>query len=164
MDEFIPARERKATRSRFGFVRYRTLKEAESAVSRWNGTSVGRGRVVVKLVDNGGKPLVRHQPDSSRRFDQGGGSEQIDRLKIWRPKTREAPKTLKGSLLPSEEKRCIKRRVSLEVVQENEDWFHTSATADLKEIIPVTKLEKELRQNGIRFHKIIPMGVKHLSD
>ncbi|KAL9665263.1 hypothetical protein QQ045_020678 [Rhodiola kirilowii] len=56
MDVFIPARVRKATNSRFGFVRYKSLEVAEAATRRWNGAIVGKAKLLVSLVDKGGKP------------------------------------------------------------------------------------------------------------
>ncbi|KAL9663833.1 hypothetical protein QQ045_019225 [Rhodiola kirilowii] len=53
---FIPFKERRETKSRFGFVRYKDLEEAQAAISRWNGSSFGNCRLVVKLADSGGRP------------------------------------------------------------------------------------------------------------
>ncbi|KAL9681812.1 hypothetical protein QQ045_013600 [Rhodiola kirilowii] len=55
MDCFL-GKERIASRSRFGFIRYRTMEEARAAIRRWNGTMVESKRLVVMLANNEGKP------------------------------------------------------------------------------------------------------------
>ncbi|KAL9659182.1 hypothetical protein QQ045_011070 [Rhodiola kirilowii] len=87
MDVFIPTRARRATNSRFGFVRYKTLMEAKAAIRRWNGANVGKAKLLVMLADNGGKPRA------ARRFDRRwpefhmGVQRKGGAVPVWRPKS-----------------------------------------------------------------------------
>ncbi|KAL9671236.1 hypothetical protein QQ045_008802 [Rhodiola kirilowii] len=86
LEVFIPARGRRATNTRFGFVRYRTLVEAKAAIRRWNGANVGKAKLMVLLADNGGKPKVGSR--FIRRRQQGGRSGPVEEGlgSVWRPK------------------------------------------------------------------------------
>ncbi|KAL9679291.1 hypothetical protein QQ045_017149 [Rhodiola kirilowii] len=48
MDVFIPSKERRASNSHFGFVRFKELEEALAAINRWNGSLFEREAVAAK--------------------------------------------------------------------------------------------------------------------
>ncbi|KAL9679083.1 hypothetical protein QQ045_016937 [Rhodiola kirilowii] len=86
VDVFISARGRRASNSRFGFVRYMTLGEAKATIRRWNGANVGKAKLLVTLADNGAKPRA------GGRFERWRSELPVrDRCKggavsVWRPK------------------------------------------------------------------------------
>ncbi|KAL9686607.1 hypothetical protein QQ045_031000 [Rhodiola kirilowii] len=152
MDVFIPSKAQRVSNSRFGFVRFKEMEEAQTAISKWNGLVFGRCRLVVKLADCGGKP--RFLMSVSEEGQHWGFSE-----------TRRGPNLFKGvDVVTSKEANvqisAKKRLVSLEVIPENEEWLLRSAVAELLVFISPIQLEEELKIDGIKFHKIFPFGGK----
>ncbi|KAL9683503.1 hypothetical protein QQ045_015325 [Rhodiola kirilowii] len=162
-DVFIPARGRRATNSRFGFVRYKTLREALASVRRWNGAHVGMAKLVVSLADNGGKPRsrVRNARRKAPHLDRVGSKDVAN--SFWRSKSIggkqgfEAPKAVNDSGGGQHSQHSKRRIVKMESFPEQEDWARTSLVADLKTLKLGETIEKELREEGIDFIKVIPM-------
>ncbi|KAL9679954.1 hypothetical protein QQ045_017825 [Rhodiola kirilowii] len=143
----------------FGFVRYRTMAEAKAAIRRWNGTMVGNRRLVVKLADNKGKPN-----DFKQNFErlinsfQGNTMAPEHGLKECKQKDKEKEQSCHESIVTrGGKKEQIKRRkLKLEAIPEQQEWFKFCATTELRLIILVDQLEEEMRKDGIRFIKVIP--------
>ncbi|KAL9680402.1 hypothetical protein QQ045_018281 [Rhodiola kirilowii] len=152
VDVFITSKERRVRRTRFGFVRFKELEVAKAAISRWNGTVCGKEKIQVMLADFGGKPRCRKLEDSScmqeRVARHGRYFEEEVKLKSGGGH--------KGADNPLS---TVKRRkISLEVIPENKEWIQRSAVAMLKDFIPSSQLEGELRLDGVKFHKLFPFG------
>ncbi|CAM8943857.1 unnamed protein product [Rhodiola kirilowii] len=151
-DVFIPFKERRATKSRFGFVRFVELEEAQEAIRRWNGSVFGRCRLLVKLADCGGKPR-------SVSNMMGAGQQGRSQVASERPFQILDP-GLGASKDGSFQHSTKLRKVSLEVIPENEEWLLSSDVAELKVFMSPCQLEEELKLNGLKFHKIFPFGGK----
>ncbi|CAM8990585.1 unnamed protein product [Rhodiola kirilowii] len=160
MDVFIPGRGRKASNSRFGFVRYKTVVEARASIRRWNGANVGGAKLVVKLADKEGKPRARsfvgeRQKQIAGRQRRAGGEQ------VWRPKRDGADQPKQATKDPSEDlvgQSKIRRKLSLEAYQEYEDWFKKAIVAELKTSKVVESVKIEMREEGIAFVKAVSMG------
>ncbi|CAM8968723.1 unnamed protein product [Rhodiola kirilowii] len=158
MDVFIPAKGRRASNSRFGFVRFKTLGEANAAVRRWNGANVGKEKLRVMLEDVGGKPR------SDCRFEGRGleynwrclGEEGVEPARS--PKSTRVDQILQGNKEVINGQNCKKRRVELEAFEEQEEWLNNTLVAEMKTIKLGEDLEKELRAEGISLVKVVPMG------
>ncbi|KAL9663144.1 hypothetical protein QQ045_027983 [Rhodiola kirilowii] len=136
MDVFIPIRGRKATNSRFGFVRYNSLGEAKAAIRRWNRANV-EANLVVMLADTGGKPRDGGRVVRRRQELPVGDRGKEGLTAVWKPKLRDAAQSPEARQ------------------EEYEEWAHTSLVADLKIIKLGETLEKELRSEGVAFVKVI---------
>ncbi|CAM8951053.1 unnamed protein product [Rhodiola kirilowii] len=156
-DVFIPTRERRGSRSRFGFVRFQTLEEAKAAVRRWNGTPAGRGVLVVMLADKDGKAAVQS-------VEKGGWSSKADGprgeaiSKLWRP-MRMAEELALNDPLKHQPRR---RRIALNSIQSTVDWLRCCLVADLRSIVPVSQLQEELENSELKFNKVFSMGGKRM--
>ncbi|KAL9686457.1 hypothetical protein QQ045_031432 [Rhodiola kirilowii] len=132
VDVFIPARGRRVSNSRFGFVRFKTLGEANAAARRWDGASVGKEILMVKLADVGGKPRT------VRRFE-GRGSECSGRdLREDVTELTKSPKSIRLDQVFGRTMDVIevtaginikKRRVNLEAFEEQEEWLNLTIVA-----------------------------------
>ncbi|CAM8969112.1 unnamed protein product [Rhodiola kirilowii] len=167
MDVFIPARERKASRSRFGFVRYKSKGEAVAAIKRWNGANVGGAKLSVSLADDDGKPKAspRSRSGKGRLQEAGVARREAGALPGWKPKMARTEVASKGCEEAKEIPRAPRqkrRSVRLEVFQELEEWVQNSLVAEMKTIKLGEQIEKEMRSDGIAFVKIIPTGGRNV--
>ncbi|KAL9685095.1 hypothetical protein QQ045_022542 [Rhodiola kirilowii] len=172
MDVFIPARERKASRSRFGFVRYKSKGEAEAAIRRWNGANVGGAKLSVSLADDGGKPKARSRSGKSRLPGAGVGRREGGSQTAWKPtsvrneaasngggKTKEFNREQKEF---NRGQKQYRRRVRLEAFPEFEVWAQNTIVAEMKIIKLGEQIEREMRSEGIAFVKIVPTGGRNV--
>ncbi|CAM8943985.1 unnamed protein product [Rhodiola kirilowii] len=160
MDVFIPTRGRRATNSRFGFVRYKTMGEAKASIRRWNGANVGNAKLLVVLADAEGKPRDRGRTEGRRSELQYDGRRPGRVAPVWNPKpvgggqVRVPPTGVIGS---SKNQTTYRRLVKLVAFQEQEDWLHNTIVANLKSPKLSESLEKEMRRDCIAFVKIMPV-------
>ncbi|KAL9681272.1 hypothetical protein QQ045_013054 [Rhodiola kirilowii] len=165
MDVFIPARERKATRSRFGFVRYKTKVEAVAVIKRWNGANVGGAKLVVSLADDEDKPRGRPRPGRNGERRAGGVLRVGGAKAAWSPKADRADKPTGGS---EDAKKAVggqnqnRRRVKLWSYPEFEVWVQNTLVAEMKTLKLGELIEKEMRLEGIAFVKIVPLGGRNV--
>ncbi|KAL9673562.1 hypothetical protein QQ045_029822 [Rhodiola kirilowii] len=150
VDVFIPARGRRVSNTRFGFVRYKSLGEARAAIRRWSGANVGKAKLLVLLADNGGKPR------SGLRCVGKGQQGDLKGL----GEVRKGYQLQEGDkLIASQEGHFrTKRRVKFEAYQEKEDWLRLILVADLRVAKLCESIEKEMRKEEISFVKLFPAG------
>ncbi|CAM8963597.1 unnamed protein product [Rhodiola kirilowii] len=161
VDEFIPARGRRVSNSRFEFVRFKTLEEAKAAIRRWNGAFVGKELLMVKLADVGVKPRTVSQY-VGRGFERGWRDlREEGAVPARSPKSTRVDQVFrrtKDVIEVSAGLNCKKRRVFLEAFEEQEEWLNLTIVAEMKTIKLGEDLEKELRAEGISLVKVVPLG------
>ncbi|KAL9677806.1 hypothetical protein QQ045_015642 [Rhodiola kirilowii] len=123
VDVFIPINKRSNTGSRFGFVRYQSLIEAENAINRWNGLEVGGKKLAVKL-----EGLSKDSKPSEEMEDQPHKNHPH---KIWRAKVIHEENPEKESKKASEANRnkdpAGMKKVEIQAVEENKSWLRRCA-------------------------------------
>ncbi|KAL9671539.1 hypothetical protein QQ045_009108 [Rhodiola kirilowii] len=135
MDVYIPSKLRRASKSRYGFVRYKSMEEAVAAINRWNTFKVGNYELGVKLAYNQGKPSGKERrfllkgdeqgreatkewrfllkSGDERRFLLKGDEQGREPTKEWRPRKREDAESAKRRvILTPVQSHCVENRVT----------------------------------------------------
>ena len=88
VDTYIPTRKRGEARSRYGFVRYRSINEARKSIQVFNNREIRGCQLKVSMARSGRAP-GRVKEKGNQRRDQAGKREGRDshktEKKIWRP-------------------------------------------------------------------------------
>ncbi|KAL9679710.1 hypothetical protein QQ045_017576 [Rhodiola kirilowii] len=154
MDTYIPINKRSKTGSRFGFVRYKTLREAENAIVRWNGLEIEGKKLEVKLED---------QSKDNNKLEEGEDMTQKSQPhKIWRAKVQREENKEKDSAKASDasrnQKPVDKKKIEFQAITENKSWLRRCAVGKTKNMKFIWELEEKLISMNILPTSIYSMG------
>ncbi|KAL9680950.1 hypothetical protein QQ045_012731 [Rhodiola kirilowii] len=139
MDVFIPTRGRKSYKEHVRICQVRGRKGSSGSQMGWD-----QCRAKEALSKNGVAEASLERPG------RAGVGDRVAVRSKWGPKMKnkepiniDCVETVEDDMSYGRPQR---RRVPMEVVPEHDEWFKMCIVAELKELIPVTQLEKEMRK------------------
>ncbi|CAL5404544.1 unnamed protein product [Camellia sinensis] len=146
-DVFIPGKRRKASNSRFGFVRYNCEVAARVAIQKADGLWCGNKALRVKRAEYQKPQAVGQQKNRElRRDDVGSVENRWAQKKLWKGKG--AQKSYAEALLSDVGRGTD--RVVIKASQEGNGWSSESLVVQLCSFLAFEAFSEEMRRRGMK--------------